>query len=66
MSLTDRACDSRFRSLAKLYHPDITASADDAAADGGADKMSELVAAFDLVMGSDLSKRASSLRWGAF
>ena len=66
---TEPEIKAQFRSLAKLYHPDITAAADEPAAaasggGGGTDKMSELVAAFDLVMGSDLSKRASSLRWG--
>ena len=42
--------------------PQITT--DSEGGSSGADKMSELVAAFDVIMGSDLSARANARSWG--
>eukprot|EP01052_Picozoa_sp_SAG31_P064066 SAG31_NODE_22948_length_514_cov_1.291566_1_plen_100_part_10 len=44
--------------MALRHHPDITADADAVAT------MAELIAAFDLLVGSDLSQRVGRTSWG--
>ena len=56
---SEREIKAAFRAQALKHHPDL--SRDD---ESGAGKMAELVAAYDMLMGSDLSRRAAQLGWG--